>query len=89
MPKFRPILSAINTLDIILQKFFIPTLEPLNHKAFDIKDSFRFAKETTKYNSSLFMASLDVVSLFTNINLKGTINNCVSNLHNKRETQQT
>ena len=29
------------------------------------------------------MASLDVESLFTNIPLKETINNCVSDLHNK------
>ena len=29
------------------------------------------------------MASLDVQSLFTNIPLKETINNCVSDLHNK------
>ena len=29
------------------------------------------------------MASLDVKSIFTNIPLKETINNCVSDLHNK------
>ena len=32
---------------------------------------------------ALFMASLDVESLFTNIPLKETINNCVNDLHNK------
>ena len=48
-----------------------------------VKDSFSFAKEITKYDSSLFMASLDVESLFTNIPLKETINNCVSDLRNK------
>ena len=39
-------------------------------------------------SSSLFMASLDVQSLFTNIPVKETINNCVSDLHNDRDTQQ-
>ena len=33
-------------------------------------------------DSSLYMASLDVESLFTNIPLNETINNCVSDLHN-------
>ena len=61
----------------------IPFLEPLTHNEFTVKDSFSFAKEITKYDSSLFMASLDVESLFTNISSKETINNCVNDLHNK------
>ena len=83
MPKFRPILSAINTPGYNLVKFLIPILEPLTHKEFTVKDSFSFAKEITKYDSSLLMASIDVQSLFTNIPLKETINNCVNDLHNK------
>ena len=35
------------------------------------------------YRSSLYMASLDVEVLFTNIPLNETINNCVCYLHNK------
>ena len=83
MPKFRPILSAINTPGYNLAKFLIPILEPLTHNEFTVKDSFSFAKEITKYDSSLFIASLDVGLLFTTIPLKETINNCVSDLHNK------
>ena len=83
MPKFRPILSAINTPGYNLAKFLIPILEPLTHNEFTVKDSFSFAKEITKYDSSLFMASPDVESIFTNIPLKETINNCVNDLHNK------
>ena len=82
MPKFRPILSAVNTPGYNLAKFLIPILEPLTHNEFTVKDSFSFAKEITKYDSSLFMASLDVES-FTNIPLKETINNCVSDLRDK------
>ena len=77
MPKFRPILSAINNPGYNLAKFLIPILEPLTH------NEFSFAKEITKYDSSLFMASLDVESLLTNIPLKEAINNCVNDLHNK------
>ena len=52
-------------------------LEPLTHNKFTIKDSFNFTKETTTYDSSIHMASLDAESLFTNIPLNETINNCV------------
>ena len=83
IPKFRPILSVINTPGYNLAKFLMRILEALTHNEFTVKDSFSFAKEITKYDSSLFMASLDVESLFTNIPLKETINNCVNDLHNK------
>ena len=61
----------------------IPILEPLTHKEFTVKDSFSFAKDITTYDSSLYMASLDLESLFTKIPLNETINNCVSDLHNQ------
>ena len=83
MPKFRPIVSAINTPGYNLAKFLIHILEPLTDNEFTVKDSFSFAKEITKYDSSLFIASLDVGLLFTTIPLKETINNGVSDLHNK------
>ena len=89
MAKFRPILSAINICGYNLTKFLIPTLEPLTYNEFTVKDSFSFAKETTNYDSSLFMASLDVQSLFTNIPLKKTINSCVSDLHNKNLSKKS
>ena len=47
-----------------------------------MKDSFSFAKEVTNFDSSLFMASLDVESLFTNIPLTETIGNCIDDLYN-------
>ena len=83
LPKFRPILSAVNTPGYNIAKFFIPVLEPLTHNKFTFKDSFNFAKEITTYDSSFYMDSLDVESLFTNIPLNEAINNCVSVLHNK------
>ena len=83
MPKFRLILSAINIYGYKIAQFLIPILEPPTHNEFTIKDSFSFGKETTTQHSSVFMASLDVESLFTNIPLNGANNNCVSDLHNK------
>ena len=58
MPKFRPIISAINTPRYNLAKFLILFLEPLTHSEFTVKDTFRFAKEITKYESSLFLQVL-------------------------------
>ena len=83
VPKFRPILSAINNPRYNLAKLLMPILEALAHNEFTVKDSFSFPKEITEYDSSIFIASPDVESLFTNIILKETINNCVSDLHNK------
>ena len=83
MPEFRPFFSAINTPGYNLAKFLIPILEPLTHSEFTVKDSFSSAKEITNYHSSLFMATLYVEWLFTNISLKETLNKCVSDLHNK------
>ena len=60
MPRFRPILPIVNTPGWNLAKFLIPILEPLTHNKCTIKDSFSFAKEITTYDSSLYMASLDV-----------------------------
>ena len=81
--KFKPILFAINTPGYRFAKFLISILEPLIHNEIIVKNSFSFAKEITNYDSSLFMASLDIESLYTNIPLKEKINNCVSDLHNK------
>ena len=83
MSIFRPVFSAVNSPGYNLAKCLILILEPLTHSEFTVKDSFSFAKEIKKYDSSFFMVSLDVESLFTNIPLKETINNCVNDLRNK------
>ena len=77
-PKFRPIPSAINIPGYNFAKFLIPILEQLTYNEFTVIDSFSFAQEITTYDRSLYMASLDVESLFTNIPLNETTNNFVS-----------
>ena len=59
----------------------MPILEPFTHNQFTIKESFNFAKQKTTYDCSLYMASLDVESLFINIPLNQTLSDCVSDLH--------
>ena len=58
LPKFRPILSAINNLGFNMAQFLIPILESLTHKEFLIKHSFGFAKEIATYDNSLYFAIL-------------------------------
>ena len=79
-PKFRLILSAINTPPYWLAKYLNPILSPLTTNEFTVKNSFDFAEEVVNYDHNLYMASLDVESLFTNIPLEETIKNCDNDL---------
>ena len=79
-PKFRPILSAINTPTYSLAKYLNPILSPLTTNEFTVKNSFDFAEEVVNYDHNLYTASLDPESLFTNIPLGETIKDCVNDL---------
>ena len=72
-PPFRPLLSALNTPTYKLSKFLVPILKPLTANASTVKDSFHFAEEFVDQQDDLFMGSLDVDSLFTNIPLEEII----------------
>ena len=52
----------------------------LTSNKFTLKDSFECAKIVCEQDAGLFMASLDVDSLFTNVPLEETINICVDEL---------
>ena len=82
---FRPILSAIETPMYKIAKFLVPILKDLTCNECSVKDSFDFAKETLQQSSDCFMESLDITSLFTNIPLDGTINNCSNELFDKKQ----
>ena len=83
LPIFWRTLSAINTLGNNIANFLIPILKSLTDNQFTVKNSFNFVKEIKTYDSLLYMASLDVESLFTNIPLTETMNSCVSDLQNQ------
>ena len=76
-PPFRPILSAIGTTTYKLAKFLVDLLNPVTLSEYCLKDSFSFSQEIRSQDSSLFMASLDVESLFTNIPLEESMTLCV------------
>ena len=81
IPSFCPILSAIGTPTYKLTKFCDQLLKPLTKNEYTIKDYSSFANEVLGFDASLFMASFDIKSLFTNIPLTETLNLCVQNLY--------
>ena len=84
-PKLRPILCAINTATYKWAKRFIPFLRDFTINNYTIKDSFEFAKNITEQNSKLYMASLDIDSLFSNLPLNETINIYINKLFENNE----
>ena len=52
-------------------------MSDITQNRFMVKDSFTFADEVLILDSDLYMASLDVGALFTNIPLYETIDICV------------
>ena len=60
----------------ILQNSFVPILKNFTVNEYTASESFSFCKEIKDQDSSLFMTSLDIQSLFTNIPLDETIYIC-------------
>ena len=79
-PKLRLILSALKTGTYKWANVFVPLLRHLTSNEFTLKNSFEFAKIIYEQDAGLFMASLNVNSLFTNVPLDETINICVYEL---------
>ena len=86
IPKFRPILSAIGTCSYKLAKFLVPILKDISGNEFTIHNSFEFGKEVLQQDPSLFMASLDVEALFTSLPLLETIDICINELFENKDT---
>ena len=62
-------------------------LKPFTSNNYKIKNFFDFAKDIiTKQSSKLFMASLDVDSLFTKVPLDETIEVCINELFKSSQT---
>ena len=85
LPKFRPIVSMIGTPTYKLSKFLVPLIAPVTTNEYTVEDSFAFAKEVVDYDSTLFMSSLDVTSLFTNIPLNETTDIICNELFKEKE----
>ena len=58
----------------------VPVLCVITQNEVTVKDSFTFVDEVLTQNIDLYMASLDVDALFTNIPLDETIDICIKKL---------
>ena len=75
MPPFRPVLSATGTNK--LAKLLLLFSTPLTGNQYTITNSFHFAEENYKQDPNLYMASLDVDPVFSNMSLDETIDICI------------
>ena len=64
----------------------LPFVTPLTQNEYTVTDSFYFAEEVCKQGSNLYMASLVVNSLLTNIPLDTTIDVRVNSFYNNIES---
>lgn len=67
LPLFLAILSAIGTPTCILANFLLQFLTSSTTNEYTVSQSFHFAEEICQQDANLYMASLAVDSLFTNI----------------------
>ena len=73
-PKLRPIVSSIGTFNYNLARFLCDVVSPLVPNDYSCKDTFSFVSQIKNANlSKKFLASYDVTTLFTNIQLQKTI----------------
>ena len=79
-PPVRPNMSTTKTSTYNLAKFLVLLLDPITTNMYTIENNFEFPKEIADQEPGLFMSSLDVESLFTNITLVETISVCCDSL---------
>ena len=85
---FRPILAAYRTAMYKLAKFLIPLIEPFTYNEFTVKNSSEFYKSIISLNSSNttgFMVSYDINSLYTNVPVSETVNILCNNIFSSQQ----
>ena len=92
---FHPIINTIDTTHSSVRKYLSDVLYPLTQNQFSIKDSFDAANRIScilwEVNNSndLVFVSLEVVSLFTNVSLKKTVNIILKRVYKNKEISTT
>ena len=82
----RPILTSYDTPNYKLAKFLVPLLAPLTTNNYSIKNSEHFREKILPQDSDLFMTSLDVESLFTNVPVEETIQIILDKIFTSEDT---
>ena len=85
-PPFGTIFSALNSPTYKRVNCLVPIFKRLKTNEFTIKDSLHFAEEIIDQQPDVFMGSLDVDSLFTNIAFEKIIEICTNWLFKESET---
>ena len=89
IPPFRPIIDTTNTPYSGIGSYLKKVLYPLTLNDYSMKDSFQAAEKIKKIDFDLLqngykLVSFDVVSLFTNVPLKRTINIIVDRIYKEK-----
>ena len=85
-PLFRTILFVLQTPTQKLAKYLQPILKLSTTNKYKVKYLFNFVTEIVDQDSSNLMGSLDIDSLFTNVPIEETIENCKNNLFKNKDT---
>jgi len=82
--QFRPIFAAYNLPTFNLAKYLVGVLSPFTTSEYTVENSRTFVEDLRLIEGAdkLYMASYDVVSLFTNVPLSETIDICLNYLFN-------
>ena len=95
VPPFRPIIDTMGTTHSSVEKYLPEVLYSLTQNQFSIKNLFDAAYRINsilpevKNSSDLVFVLLDVVSLFTNVPLKKTVNIILKRVYNNKEISTT
>ena len=78
-------MPVINTPTYKLAKFLVSIFKSLTSYKFKVKGSFAFAEKIVEQDSEIFMGSIDVDYLFTDIPLQETVDICTNSLFENTE----
>ena len=90
IPPLRPIVDTIGSTHYGVGKFITKLLNPLSQNDYSLKDSFEAAYrirndiQDSLYDEGYVLVSFDLMSLFTNVPLKKTIDVTLDRVYNQR-----
>ena len=90
IPSFRPIVDTTGTTHYSVDKYLSELLNPLTQNEYSRRDSSDAANRIdgilplVQENEEYMYVSLDVVSLFTNVPLRKTVNTILKRVYNEK-----
>ena len=90
IPPFRPIVDTTETTHYSAGKYLSELINPLTQNEYSLKDYFDAANRINRIlplvqeNEDCMFVSLDVVSLFTNVLLRKTVNIILKRVYNEK-----